>query len=69
MIFYCSESELWSNCFFSPTSNLLVRTLPALGKEIVGTGFCRVYMPQSLETIVSTGLKIVSCLFKKARSA
>ena len=49
-----------SNLCSSPLSNLLVRGLSALGREIILTGFWGRAMPQSLEAMVNTRLKIVS---------
>ena len=48
-----------------PVSNLLVLVLSAFGKEIIDAGFCGIEMPQSLEAMVKTRLKMVSSLFKE----
>ena len=55
-----------SNFCSSPFSSLLVRGLSALGKEIILTGFWGRAMPQSLDAIVNTLLKITSSRFKEA---
>ena len=66
MMRWSSGLALWSNRSFSPVSNLLVLAVSALGKEIIDTGFCGIEMPQSLEAIVRTLLKIVSSLLREA---
>ena len=65
MMRWSSRLVLWSNRSFSPASNLLVLALSAFGKEIIFTGFCGIEMPQSLDAIVKTRLRIVSSLLRE----